>query len=954
MAKITEYPRATKFDANDVLLKDGTNGTKTITVEDFVNDVSDTTNGVEGKLAKAEDIENLKNVITEDSPNLLEELWESGFIGSNGELSADSNSIRSKTYSTCESSTTYYGLQPTTYINSLALCWYNSSHEFISRDFAKNTSVTSPSGAAYFKVSLYGYGQSYRGDIAVFKGSTAQEYVPHLTAYDYTARKELNELTEEIGDAAHLRDTIKNVEDVATSGSPIEVFSVKKVNGGFEVHSALSNFNRNACYVRGTKLEGTTLYGNTYVCWDASVKRKASKMSLYITYDTDANAYEELTIENAPTSRVLQTLTELETTTVSVYRYKWKKTNFNTTYPFFTLRFCAVFYDANDTEICRMYSAQQTCRLINNELVYDYESYTDSQNISHVDALSIVSVNVSQFNTLDQGAIDHYYPITNLDESNSPTNIYYLSNSLVDSDNIYIAQRSNYALELNIRCIWTVLHIVKPETSHYYSYIAKDLCEPGACYQSDSGIQYNSTDHTSHRTRMMYSVEGNASMRIAVDMTDNISSILVNQYNSSFEYISTLTGSPTNGEAVFHINSGAKYIKAICTHSADVYNFHGIRIESDAPISACYNPNKGAVESYNSMPFNYVVCGNVMTSGRLLLPPNYSVNGDKVPLVVYVHGSSAMMTWNEPMQTVYIDYLRYLADEGYAIFDCYPWTNKYVLDGSPYSPIMIPSHIRSYIEGIKYVCSRFNVDIDSTVMLCKSQGGMLAEWAIDQTNFTFKAIALFAPAEDAMPNNNKWFYNANTRSALLKHVDFEGTTEELNAFVTSGDPTDTLVASFIEKNKAKIVGMMPWSWNIRGIQSYDDIITESVTVNDVVPQWMLDNGLPAMPQGAAHFKDFGHHSEYSKHATCPVKFWCAFDDESTSSYNNYAIYTWLLNGGSKAEFRILPLNSGGHHAMDYSPNALKSSGTTALGIAYTNIPTAYVEAAEFFKRNLVM
>lgn len=61
MAKITEYPRATKFDANDVLLKDGTNGTKTITVEDFVNDVSDTTNGVEGKLAKAEDISNLKS-----------------------------------------------------------------------------------------------------------------------------------------------------------------------------------------------------------------------------------------------------------------------------------------------------------------------------------------------------------------------------------------------------------------------------------------------------------------------------------------------------------------------------------------------------------------------------------------------------------------------------------------------------------------------------------------------------------------------------------------------------------------------------------------------------------------------------------------------------------------------------------------------------------------------------
>lgn len=762
------------------------------------------------------------------------------------------------------------------------------------------------------------------------------------------------QIAKNTSDIANLTDGVNAVENVATSGSPIEVFSVRKVNGGFEIDSALSNFNRNACYVRGIKLSGTDLLGNTYVCWDTTVKRKASKMSLYIMYDTDANTYGELTIENAPTSRVLQTLTELETKTGVVLRYKWTRRNFNVSNPFFSLRFCAVFSDANNIEICRMYSAQQTCRLIDNELVYEYETYVDYQNISHVDALSIVSLNLTQFNTIDQSSIDHYYPTTDLDSTNFPTNTYYFSDAEVESDVLYIVQRTNYAPEINTRYVWTILFKINPATSNYYGYTLQDSCEPGSCYQSDAGIQYNSTDHTSHRTRMMYTAEENASVKITVDAADNVSSVLLNQYNEDFEYISTLTKVPADDEAIFHIDNGTKYIKVICTHLTDVYNFHGIKIASDAPISACYNPNKGAVESYNSMPFNYVVCGNVMTSGRLLLPPNYSVNGNKVPLIVYVHGSSAMMTWDEPMQTIYIDYLRYLANEGYAVFDCYPWTNKYVLEGSPYSPIMIPSHIRSYIEGIRYVCSRFNVDMDSTVMLCKSQGGMLAEWAIDQTNFTFKAIALFAPAEDAMPNNNKWFYNANTRAALIKHVDFEGTPEEFNAFVTSGVPTDTLVASFIEKNKAKIVGMMPWSWNIRGVQSYDDIITESVTVNDVVPQWMLDAGLPAMPQGAAHYKEFGHHSEYSKHATCPVKFWCAFDDESTSSYNNYAIYTWLLNGGSKAEFRVLPLNTGGHHAMDYSPNALKSSGTTALGIPYTDMPTAYVEAATFFRRNLVM
>lgn len=59
MPKITEYPNATTFDANDVLLKDGTNGTKVITIENFIADVSNTASTTNGKLAKAGDLANL-------------------------------------------------------------------------------------------------------------------------------------------------------------------------------------------------------------------------------------------------------------------------------------------------------------------------------------------------------------------------------------------------------------------------------------------------------------------------------------------------------------------------------------------------------------------------------------------------------------------------------------------------------------------------------------------------------------------------------------------------------------------------------------------------------------------------------------------------------------------------------------------------------------------------------
>lgn len=60
MAKLTEYPKATSFDPNDILIKDGINGTKKIEIEDFIADVSDTTSTTNGKLAKAGDVAELK------------------------------------------------------------------------------------------------------------------------------------------------------------------------------------------------------------------------------------------------------------------------------------------------------------------------------------------------------------------------------------------------------------------------------------------------------------------------------------------------------------------------------------------------------------------------------------------------------------------------------------------------------------------------------------------------------------------------------------------------------------------------------------------------------------------------------------------------------------------------------------------------------------------------------
>lgn len=767
------------------------------------------------------------------------------------------------------------------------------------------------------------------------------------------------QITKNTTDIVDLYSSINDVDSVATSGSPIEVFSLEKINGGFLVKSALSNMNRNACYIRGTKLNGTTLAISVHVCWDTIIKKKASKLILYRMWNINESNYGELLLETAPEVREGPAQGELATKTTSVYRYTWTKSNVNSDNPFITLRFCAVFYDSNNTELYRMYSAQQTCRVINGELSYNYEIYSDSQNIMHIDALNVVNVNQSTFNTLDQNTISKYYPITDLGgNDNHPLNELFFSNDIANTEKLYIAQRQSFELENGTNRVWSVLFEITPEVMRYFGTILNDLCEPGTCYQSNEGIQYNSTDHTFHRTRAIYAVAESAYVKVAVNPSDSVSSVIINEYDSNFDYIRTLSLSPENNSVWFAVANGIKYIKVICAHAENVYNFHGIDISSDGSIKALLNPNKGKVGNYNSMPFNYIVSGNVMTSGRLLLPPNYSVDGNKVPLVIYAHGSGAMVNWQTPLSTGNITYLEYLTNEGFAIFDCYPWTDEHLPAHDIDSPWVIPSHTRAYVEGVKYVCSRFNVDVNNVVMLCKSQGGLLGWWAMTQTEFPFRAIAMLSPTNDIVGldqdfEHSGFGHGSYFREALCDYVDFVGTAQEKNAFIQYADFSNADVISFCNKNMNKFISFMSNYSGISGTGFYSELWDGQTIPISTVPAWMNDYNVPEWQSGYEYINKYAEHNDYQRTANCPVKFWCAFDDALCSAYSTFANYIWLVNGASNAEFREMPVGTGGHESVDKSPNALKSSGTTALGIPYTDMPTAYVEAAEFFARNLV-
>ena len=458
------------------------------------------------------------------------------------------------------------------------------------------------------------------------------------------------------------------------------------------------------------------------------------------------------------------------------------------------------------------------------------------------------------------------------------------------------------------------------------------------------------------RSEKTYKVqEKNASIIISMSgAVSNNDTLTVLFYNTSGQCIGYVEGSiPVYN---FAMPDNAVYFRLKISPSSAAKRHEYFTLTSCSFIEEVYNFNIINQSVGSSLAFSYEV-DNTITTGRLLLPPNYAIDGDKVPLIVFVHGSGGMLAWNSVLGVVYnwstgeqeltyLPYLQYLANEGFAIFDCYPWTKAKTIPDYTFSPWNIPLQRAAYLRGIEYVCSRYNVDISRVSMICKSQGGHIGQWAIMQHEFPFKSVCLFAPSCGI--GMSALFSQKKARQALVEHLDFAGTQEEISAFINNGSTSNELVRSFINKNNVLLLSMNPMTQGITN-GALDTLIAESTSGQAGVPQWMLDLGLPAKPEGARNIYPLSGTKTYVKNSFIPSKFWAAFDDDQVSGYTIFGVYYWLANGGSDTAFRQMPTGTGGHHSVDTDENAPKSSGTTALGISYTDIPTAYVEAVEFIR-----
>ena len=327
----------------------------------------------------------------------------------------------------------------------------------------------------------------------------------------------------------------------------------------------------------------------------------------------------------------------------------------------------------------------------------------------------------------------------------------------------------------------------------------------------------------------------------------------------------------------------------------------------------------------NEITFIYEVNGgdnnNYYSTGIIKLPPNYTQEGQPTRAIIWCHGSGDYMDkTSQVISRHYSQYIQYLVDEGYAVIDFWGWSTKFDIRAAQ---MATPTGMSCITQGYKWVVENYNIAKDGVFVFGKSLGGINAISLCSNKGVPVLACCGLAP--EINPIHVAFGYNVDARRSVA--IDFGFT----NYDVLLEETVDTTSEAFkicVSENADKISGYNPlWTGLIDVPMSKLVNMSEWANGHDTV--W--DSAHRIFP--------------------IPIKIFIA-EDDGACSYNvcNKFIKT-IKNSNYIGELRTMPSGTGGHYSVDSDDKALKvESIVTRLGITHTNVPLAYVEMLQFFRR----
>ena len=313
-------------------------------------------------------------------------------------------------------------------------------------------------------------------------------------------------------------------------------------------------------------------------------------------------------------------------------------------------------------------------------------------------------------------------------------------------------------------------------------------------------------------------------------------------------------------------------------------------------------------------------------SGMLRLPPNYRETGTPVKMVLWAHGSGWYSSINhKDFNPSYLPYIQYLQKEGYAIFDCYAMSSKYWHNRTITNALGSPTNMACIYTAYHWILEHYNIDNSGIYVSGKSLGGIICANMLFQNTIPVRACCPLAPELDA--RTIQLGYAEQARIDYCDDMGFVGA--EVVIGTSQENPmTAEVYRTLLDNNVDKMCGYVA----------------------------LLSNVISHTVEELAHFSASNSiYDSVKRLCKVPVKIFIAPDDGAVSySASRYFIKS-IKAGGCVAELRTMPRNTGGHHAVDYGDDAnnkpsIKVTVNTAIGYQCENVPLAWAEMVQFFRR----
>lgn len=419
------------------------------------------------------------------------------------------------------------------------------------------------------------------------------------------------------------------------------------------------------------------------------------------------------------------------------------------------------------------------------------------------------------------------------------------------------------------------------------------------------------------------------------------------------------------------IPNNAKYIKLQVEKSTYYTTAGVVTINVIGPVTLCKNSvPKPVARPITYTPFHFetsiptsvdaFIHGQFSTldnekhfdTGCIVMPPNYSIDGPPVPLVLFLHGSTTNMEFfGRGVSGEHFCVSEFLAKDGFAVADCSGATDKYCNvgfygkddprnDSYPGEGFGAPSYFAALVNLVKFITANYNIDSNNIFVSGKSAGGFMASLLAELKPFQIKAVGMFSPA-------------LSPTISLSNHASSNPGVANMEA-EQLGIDVEFVKGRFNNVDKASILDNID-KWRQTDGFFRNSTITDS-EMRTVVDQTFSHTQLQIY-QSAIDF------TKKSKSISTPTKIWISQGD-TTVWHSNSALFVQLAQKTNSPCFlRSLPNVSDAHNVctsvVEFSANGetvkensynSKYGGTITSFYNKQGVPVAMIELIQWFNK----